>query len=108
MPPCRGMLTSNTRSVQSWLGRTRLTNPVLQYRFSSNPPLSGDGKPMVTIRSPTSTSSEKPNRNGVSGMDVNRMMAAGQYQEIAEYCLRDVQATVSLYHIWKERLSGIR
>jgi hypothetical protein len=41
-------------------------------------------------------------------MDVNRLMAAGQFREIAEYCLRDVQATVSLYQIWKERLSGIR
>ena len=51
---------------------------------------------------------ESPKAQGVSGMDVNRLLAAGQYREIAEYCLRDVAATVSLYQIWKERLSGIR
>lgn len=51
---------------------------------------------------------ESPKAQGVSGMDVNRLLAAGQYREIAEYCLRDVHATVSLYHIWKERLAGIR
>src|SRR5205085_818130 len=28
--------------------------------------------------------------------------------EIAEYCLRDVQATVLLYHMWRERLAGIK
>jgi hypothetical protein len=26
----------------------------------------------------------------------------------AEYCLRDVKATVELYQIWKERLAGIK
>ena len=51
---------------------------------------------------------ESPKAHGVSGMDVNRLMAAGQFREIAAYCVRDVQATVSLYHIWKERLSGIK
>lgn len=51
---------------------------------------------------------ESPKAHGVSGMDVNRLMADGKYREIAEYCMRDVQATVSLYQIWKERLSGIR
>jgi hypothetical protein len=35
-------------------------------------------------------------------------MAEGKYQEIAEYCLRDVKATLSLYQIWKERLLGIK
>ncbi len=51
---------------------------------------------------------ESPKSQGVTGMDVNDMMAAGQHREIAEYCLRDVKATVSLYQIWKERLSGIK
>jgi hypothetical protein len=27
---------------------------------------------------------------------------------VAEYCLRDVRATVELYKIWKERLAGIK
>ncbi|MGV3774611.1 MAG: ribonuclease H-like domain-containing protein [Verrucomicrobiales bacterium] len=51
---------------------------------------------------------ESPKSHGVSGMDVNDMMAASRYREIAEYCLRDVKATVDLYHIWKTRLAGIR
>ncbi|MDB6067273.1 MAG: hypothetical protein JWR26_3481 [Pedosphaera sp.] len=51
---------------------------------------------------------ESPKSHGVTGMDVNDMMAAGRYREIAEYCLRDVQATVLLYQIWKERLSGVK
>ncbi len=51
---------------------------------------------------------ESPKSHGVTGMDVNDLMAAGRYREIAEYCLRDVQATVLLYQIWKERLSGIK
>lgn len=51
---------------------------------------------------------DSPKAHGVSGMDVNRLLASGQHREIAEYCLRDVHATVSLYHIWKERLAGIR
>jgi DNA polymerase elongation subunit (family B) len=51
---------------------------------------------------------ESPKAQGVCGLDINQLMASGQYQQIAEYCLRDVRATVQLYHIWKERLSGIR
>ena len=35
------------------------------------------------------------------------MMTEGRYREIAEYCLRDVKATVLLYNIWRDRLSGI-
>ena len=41
-------------------------------------------------------------------MDVNDLLAAGKRREIAEYCLRDVQATVLLYQIWKERLAGVK
>ena len=51
---------------------------------------------------------ESPKSHGVTGLDMNEMLAAGRYQEIAEYCLRDVQATVLLYQIWKERLAGIK
>src|SRR3954464_13744804 len=51
---------------------------------------------------------ESPKAHGVSGMDVNDMMAEGRHREIAEYCLRDVQATVLLYQVWKERLAGIK
>jgi 3'-5' exonuclease len=51
---------------------------------------------------------ESPKSHGVTGLDMNDMIAAGRYREIAEYCLRDVQATVLLYQIWKERLSGVK
>ena len=51
---------------------------------------------------------ESPKSHGVSGMDVNRLLAEGRFREIAEYCLRDVKATVELYRIWKERLAGIK
>jgi 3'-5' exonuclease len=51
---------------------------------------------------------ESPKSHGVTGSDVNSLMAEGRYREIAEYCLRDVKATVLLYQIWKERLSGIK
>jgi len=51
---------------------------------------------------------ESPKSHGVTGNDVNRLLAEGRSREIAEYCLRDVRATVLLYHIWKERLAGIR
>lgn len=51
---------------------------------------------------------ESPKSHGVTGMDVNNLMAEGKYREIAEYCLRDVRATVELYKIWKERLAGIK
>lgn len=51
---------------------------------------------------------ESPKSHGVTGLDVNRLLAAGQFREIAEYCLRDVQATVRLYQIWRDRLAGIQ
>jgi DNA polymerase elongation subunit (family B) len=51
---------------------------------------------------------ESPKAHGVTGMDVNTLMAAGKFRDIAEYCLRDVRATVELYRVWKERLAGIK
>jgi 3'-5' exonuclease len=51
---------------------------------------------------------ESPKSHGVTGRDMNTMMAEGRYREIAEYCLRDVKATVLLYQIWKQRLSGVK
>lgn len=51
---------------------------------------------------------ESPKSHGVTGLDVNTLMTAGKYREIAEYCLRDVKATVLLYQVWHERLAGIK
>ena len=49
-----------------------------------------------------------PKAEGVTGMDVNDLMEQGRFRDIADYCVRDVEATVALYRIWKERLEGIK
>jgi predicted PolB exonuclease-like 3'-5' exonuclease len=49
-----------------------------------------------------------PKATGVTGLDVNDLLAEGRHREIAEYCLRDVHATVELYRIWRDRLAGIK
>jgi DNA polymerase elongation subunit (family B) len=51
---------------------------------------------------------ESPKGQGVSGLDVNRLLEEGRHREIAEYCLRDVRATVALYQIWRDRLGGVK
>lgn len=51
---------------------------------------------------------DSPKSHGVTGSDVPTMLNEGRFREIAEYCLRDVKATVLLYQIWKERLAGIK
>jgi DNA polymerase elongation subunit (family B) len=51
---------------------------------------------------------ESPKSQGVTGMDVARLLAEGRHREIAEYCLRDVRATVELYRLWKDRLAGVK
>jgi DNA polymerase elongation subunit (family B) len=51
---------------------------------------------------------ESPKSAGVTGMDVGNLLAEKRFRDIAEYCLRDVRATVLLYQIWKERLCGIK
>jgi len=51
---------------------------------------------------------DSPKRHGVTGLDVPTLYNSGKRREIAEYCLRDVQATLLLYQVWKERLAGIK
>jgi DNA polymerase elongation subunit (family B) len=51
---------------------------------------------------------ESPKAHGVTGMDVGTLLADGRFRDIAEYCLRDVKATVLLYQIWRDRLAGIK
>ena len=49
-----------------------------------------------------------PKGNGITGMDVSRLAAEGRGREIALYCLGDVQATVELYRVWRDRLAAIK
>ncbi len=49
-----------------------------------------------------------PKAEGVSGADVGRLVNEGKTREVAEYCLRDVQATGKLYQLWQERLAAPR
>jgi DNA polymerase elongation subunit (family B) len=51
---------------------------------------------------------DSPKSQGVTGLDVGDLLAEGRHREIAEYCLRDVRATVELYRIWRDRLAGIK
>lgn len=51
---------------------------------------------------------ESPKSHGVTGMDVSRLLEEGRFRDIAEYCLRDVQATLELYRVWRERLAGVK
>jgi DNA polymerase elongation subunit (family B) len=51
---------------------------------------------------------ESPKGHGVTGMDVSALLAEKRFRDIAEYCLRDVKATVLLHQIWKERLAGVK
>jgi 3'-5' exonuclease len=45
---------------------------------------------------------DSPKRQGVTGLDVNTLHAAGRYREIAEYNHRDLLATKDLYMRWRE------
>ena len=49
---------------------------------------------------------ESPKAKGITGMDIDQLVAQKRFREIAEYCLRDVHATVALYRIWRDRLSA--
>lgn len=49
-----------------------------------------------------------PKAEGVTGMDMNDLVEQGRFREIADYCVRDVVATTKLFHLWKERLAGVR
>lgn len=51
---------------------------------------------------------ESPKSYGVSGMDVGDLLQQERHREIAEYCVRDVDATLALYRVWRERLAGIK
>lgn len=48
---------------------------------------------------------KSPKSEGVSGLDVAPMYAAGKFREIATYCLGDVIATAELYQRWNAFLN---
>jgi predicted PolB exonuclease-like 3'-5' exonuclease len=49
---------------------------------------------------------DSPKAKGITGMDIGQLVAQKRFREIADYCLRDVHATVALYKIWRDRLSS--
>ncbi len=48
---------------------------------------------------------KSPKEEGITGLDMGSLYGEGQYREIAEYCLRDVRATSTLFHRWHTLLS---
>jgi DNA polymerase elongation subunit (family B) len=48
---------------------------------------------------------KSPKEEGITGLDMGPLYREGQYREIAEYCLRDVRATSTLFHRWQTLLS---
>jgi DNA polymerase elongation subunit (family B) len=47
-----------------------------------------------------------PKSEGVTGLDVPEMFNKGEYQQIAEYCMRDVIATGELFQIWQSYIKS--
>jgi 3'-5' exonuclease len=99
-------------SKKNWLGYRYATEPhcdlAEQFTFYSVSGRDGAARRFNLDFYCKAFGIESPKSAGVTGMDVKDLMAAGKFREIAEYCLRDVRATVELYKIWKERLAGIK
>jgi DNA polymerase elongation subunit (family B) len=99
-------------SKKNWLGYRYATEPhcdlAEQFTFYSVSGRDGAARKFNLDFYCKAFGIESPKSHGVTGMDVNHLMAEGKFREIAEYCLRDVRATVELYKIWKERLAGIK
>ena len=108
----RSALLNVPISKKNWLGYRYATDPhcdlAEQLTFYSVSGRDGAARRFNLDFYCKSFGIESPKSHGVSGMDVGNLMAEGKFREIAEYCLRDVRATVDLYRIWKERLSGIK
>ena len=47
-----------------------------------------------------------PKSEGITGLDVPELFNKGEYQQIAEYCMRDVVATGELFQIWREYIKA--
>jgi len=48
---------------------------------------------------------KSPKAEGVTGLDMRPLFEQGRFREIAEYCLRDVKATATLFRQWHGLLS---
>lgn len=47
-----------------------------------------------------------PKEAGVSGGDVNRLVAEGKQADVAQYVARDVVSTGELYEVWRQYMAG--
>jgi DNA polymerase elongation subunit (family B) len=47
-----------------------------------------------------------PKAAGVSGGDVNRLVAEGKQADVAQYVARDVVSTGELYEVWRQYMAG--
>jgi 3'-5' exonuclease len=108
----RSALLNVPISKKNWLGYRYATEPhcdlAEQFTFYSVSGRDGAARRFNLDFYCKAFGIESPKSHGVTGMDVGALLAAGKFREIAEYCLRDVRATVELYKIWKERLAGIK
>ncbi len=108
----RSALLNVPISRKNWLGYRFATEPhcdlAEQFTFYSVSGRDGAARKFNLDFYCKAFGIESPKSHGVSGVDVNDLLAAGEYRAIAEYCLRDVRATVDLYKVWRERLMGIK
>jgi predicted PolB exonuclease-like 3'-5' exonuclease len=108
----RSALLNVPISKKNWLGYRYATDPhcdlAEQFTFYSVSGRDGAARRFNLDFYCKAFGIESPKSHGVTGMDVGALLAAGKFRDIAEYCLRDVRATVELYKIWKERLAGIK
>ena len=108
----RSALLNVPISKKNWLGYRYATEPhcdlAEQFTFYSVSGRDGAARRFNLDFYCKAFGIESPKSAGVTGMDVKDLMTAGKFREIAEYCLRDVRATVELYKIWQERLAGIK
>ena len=108
----RSALLNVPISKKNWLGYRYATDPhcdlAEQFTFYSVSGRDGAARRFNLDFYCKAFGIESPKSHGVTGMDVGTLLAEKKFREIAEYCLRDVRATVELYKIWKERLAGIK
>jgi 3'-5' exonuclease len=108
----RSALLNVPISKKNWLGYRYATEPhcdlAEQFTFYSVSGRDGAARRFNLDFYCKAFGIESPKSAGVTGMDVSTLMADGKFREIAEYCLRDVRATVELYKVWQERLAGIK